>query len=92
MLLDIKMPKRDGFEVLEWARRNGGCKCLPVIVLSASGREEDVQRAFALGANSCVQKNVSSSGLMDMARCVQSYWARHNVFPACEAGNHTKPL
>lgn len=82
MLLDIKMPKRDGFEVLEWARGEGGCKCLPVIVLSSSGREEDVQRAFELGANSYLQKTVSSSGLVNMARSVQSYWVRHNVFPA----------
>jgi CheY-like chemotaxis protein len=82
MLLDIRMPKRDGFEVLEWARGEGRCKCLPVIVFSASGRDEDVQRAFALGANSYVQKTVSSGGLLDMARSVESYWVRHNVFPA----------
>lgn len=83
MMLDIKMPKRDGFEVLEWARGEGGCKCLPVIVLSCSGRKEDVERAFALGANSYLQKTVSSSGLVDMARNVESYWVRHNVFPDC---------
>lgn len=83
MLLDIKMPKRDGFEVLEWARGAGGCKCLPVIVLSSSGREEDVERAFRLGANSYLQKTISSGGLLDMARSVESYWVRHNVFPSC---------
>ena|SRR5580765_2850109 len=87
LLLDIKMPKRDGFEVLQWARGEGGCKTLPVIVYTSSHRHEDVQRAFALGANSYVEKTASSNGFVDMARSLNSYWVRHNFFPNCPDSN-----
>ena len=82
LLLDIKMPKRDGFEVLEWARGEGGCNTLPVIVFSSSRRNEDVHRALLLGANSYLEKTVSSGGFVDMARSLNSYWVRHNKFPS----------
>jgi two-component system response regulator len=85
LLLDIQMPKRDGFEVLEWARGEGGCKTLPVIVFSSSHRNEDVHRALSLGANSYLEKTVSSSGYVAMARSLNSYWVRHNKFPGCQS-------
>jgi CheY-like chemotaxis protein len=84
LLLDIKMPKRDGFEVLEWARGQGGCKTLPVIIFSSSPTNEDVHRALSLGANSYLEKTVSSGGFVDMARSLNSYWVRHNRFPTCQ--------
>jgi CheY-like chemotaxis protein len=89
LLLDIKMPKRDGFDVLEWARGEGECRTLPVIVFSSSRRDEDVQRAFSLGANSFLEKTVSSSGYVDMARSLNSYWVRHNAFPSPPGSNHS---
>ena len=89
LLLDISMPKRDGFEVLEWARGEGGCKTLPVIVFSSSRRNEDVHRALSLGANSYLEKTVSSSGYVDMARSLNSYWVRHNRFPSGSSPDRT---
>ena len=52
VLLDIKMPRRSGFEVLEWIREQPGLGRLPVVVFSASGQDPDVNRAYDLGANS----------------------------------------
>src|SRR3990172_6437231 len=52
MLLDLNMPMKNGFEVLTWVRAQTGLKRLSIIVLTASTRTEDIERAFDLGANS----------------------------------------
>lgn len=52
ILLDLKLPRRSGFEVLEWLRAQPGLRRLPVVVLTSSGQTEDVNRAYDLGANS----------------------------------------
>src|SRR5512138_1243862 len=56
MLLDLNMPMGNGFQVLEWLRAKPGLKRLTVIILTASLREEDVERAFDLGANAFLVK------------------------------------
>jgi CheY-like chemotaxis protein len=56
LLLDLNMPRRNGFEVLEWVRGDSQCSRLMVHVLTASPREADVERAYELGANSYVTK------------------------------------
>lgn len=81
MLLDLKMPRVDGFDVLEWVRQRSGCKCLPVIIYTSSVLGGDVERAFGLGANSYLVKTASSMGMVEMARALNTYWIRHNVFP-----------
>lgn len=87
MLLDLKMPNRDGFEVLEWVRRQSSHRQLPVIVYTSSLLERDIERAFGLGANSYLVKTPSSSGMVQLARAVDAYWVQHNVFPnSPEAG------
>jgi CheY-like chemotaxis protein len=58
LLLDLNMPRLDGFEVLEWIRQDPRCKRLIVHVLTASSRDADVQRAYDLGANSYLLKPV----------------------------------
>lgn len=80
MLLDLNMPKRNGFEVLEWLRSQPGLKRLTVIILSASLREEDVDRAFDLGANSFLVKPSSIEGLNSIARCLRD-WIGCTHFP-----------
>jgi CheY-like chemotaxis protein len=57
ILLDLKMPRRNGFEVLEWLRAQPGMQTLPVIVLTSSERPEDKARAFQLGATAYVTKS-----------------------------------
>jgi CheY-like chemotaxis protein len=56
VLLDLRMPKLDGFEVLQWIRSNPGTANLPVVVLAGSGFRADMRRALELGANSCLTK------------------------------------
>jgi CheY-like chemotaxis protein len=56
ILLDLNMPRRNGFEVLEWLRQDAQCCRVMVHALTASPREADVERAYALGANSYVTK------------------------------------
>ncbi len=56
LLLDLNMPRMNGFEVLEWVRRNPLCSRLIVHVLTASAREADVERAYELHANSFIVK------------------------------------
>lgn len=64
LLLDLNMPRKNGFEVLEWIRGNTIYKHLTVHVLTASGREEDVRRVFDLRANSYAIKPSRMSDLV----------------------------
>src|SRR5437868_2043390 len=56
VLLDLKMPRRGGFEVLQWIRGNPALKCLPVLILTSSRHDVDVRRAYEMGANSYLVK------------------------------------
>lgn len=81
MLLDLKMPRFDGFELLEWMRGRKVSRSIPVIVFSGSNRAQDVQRAFDLGASSYLHKPCSSGELVNIARTIGSYWGQYNQFP-----------
>jgi CheY-like chemotaxis protein len=84
ILLDIKMPRMSGWEVLEWLRRRpAGCR-LPVIVLTSSQEEQDVARAYDLGVSSYLVKPVSFDDLKDMVRAIHHYWMDLNEQPAAE--------
>ena len=80
MLLDLNMPMRNGFDVLAWARSQPALKRLSIIVLTASMRTEDVERAFDLGASSYLVKPGSFEGLTAMIRCLRD-WLHYNHFP-----------
>ena len=66
MLLDLKMPRKNGFEVLEWIRQQPGLKTLRVVVLTASDQPQDVTRAYELGANCYLVKPTDFDDLMTM--------------------------
>lgn len=83
MLLDLNMPRVNGFEVLAWVRTQPLLKRLSIIVLSASARPEDVERAFDLGANSYLVKPGSIAALIAMM-CSLRDWLEYNHFPALE--------
>src|ERR1041384_3105515 len=59
ILMDLKMPIMDGFQVLEWLRARPGLKVIPTVVLSSSDSPADVTRAYELGANSFMAKPVN---------------------------------
>ncbi len=77
-LLDLKMPRKDGFEVLEWRRHNPQVARLPVIVFTASLHKEDVDRAYDLGANAFLVKPVELQHLVSMVKAIQDFWLGHN--------------
>jgi CheY-like chemotaxis protein len=80
MLLDLNMPRKNGFDVLAWVRSQPIFNSLSVIILTASMRAEDVQRAFDLGANSFLLKPSNMNALTSMVQCLRD-WTRINHFP-----------
>ena len=64
VLLDLKLPRRSGLEVLRWIRSQPHLATMPVVVLTSSSEGEDIQKAYALGANSYLQKPVAFNGLV----------------------------
>ena len=79
ILLDLKMPRVNGFEFLAWLRSKGprNCRIIPVVVMSSSGLKEDVERAYTLGANSYLVKPVSWVLFRERIKTVGIYWAEH---------------
>ncbi len=74
VLLDLKLPRKSGHEVLEWLRQQQTLKRLPVVVLTASSESSDVNRAYDLGANSYLVKPVTFDSLVEMVKTLNLYW------------------
>jgi CheY-like chemotaxis protein len=74
ILLDIKMPKINGLEVLERIKSDERLRSIPIVVLTSSERPEDINAAYRLGSNSYVTKPASGAGLREGLRRVSSYW------------------
>jgi CheY-like chemotaxis protein len=72
--LDLKMPRKNGFEVIAWVREQPGLKRLPIIVLTSSREDPDINRAYELGANTYLVKPVQFDGLVEMMRTLHLYW------------------
>jgi DNA-binding response OmpR family regulator len=81
VLLDLKLPRRSGLEVLEWIREREGLKRLPVVVLTSSKEVADVNRAYDLGANSYLVKPVSFNSLLELVKSLEVYWLILNQKP-----------
>jgi CheY-like chemotaxis protein len=78
VLLDLKLPRRSGFEVLSWLRNESNIKHLPVVVLTSSDQQVDIERAYALGANSYLTKPPAPNALQEMVQVVELYWLSFN--------------
>jgi two-component system response regulator len=81
MLLDLKLPKVDGLEVLRRVRADPRTRRLPVVILTSSGEEEDLIKGYDLGANSYVRKPVDFTQFIDAVRQLQVYWLVLNEPP-----------
>ena len=68
LLLDLNMPKKSGFEVLEWIRQQSSLKALAVDVFSGSSRNEDIEKALRLGANLYLKKPITINELDELLR------------------------
>jgi CheY-like chemotaxis protein len=74
VLLDLKMPRLDGFEVLHWIRTNPATKALPVVVLAGSSFRADIRRALELGANSYAAKPATFEELQVLIDQIADVW------------------
>jgi CheY-like chemotaxis protein len=86
VLLDLKMPRMDGFEVLKWIRNQSGIHNLVVVVLTSSGEIKDVNRAYGLGANSFMVKPLEFQNTEAIAALIDQYWLQRNQHP--ESARH----
>jgi CheY-like chemotaxis protein len=80
LLLDIKLPKVSGLEVLSWIRQQPSLRHLVVVVFSSSCQPEDVERAYHLGANSYIQKPSDLEQTLEIAQLLKGWWLGYNRF------------
>ena len=81
LLLDLKMPRMDGFQVLDVVRQRPGIKRLPVVIFSSSAQEQDINRAYDLGANSYLVKPHAMEDLAKIVERLEKYWFEVNRHP-----------
>lgn len=75
IILDLKMPRKGGLEVLEWLRDHPKYRVIPTLVLTSSKLNEDVVRAYGLGANSYMVKPSNFDDLLRLMKTAHEYWS-----------------
>ena len=78
ILLDLKLPRRSGFEVLDAIRQYAPTQHTPVVVLTSSDQTTDIERAYQRGANAYLVKPVSRDALLAMVQTLEAFWIKLN--------------
>lgn len=81
ILLDLKLPRISGLEVLQWIRQQPDLKRMPIVILTASRESIDINKAYDLGVNSYLVKPVNFNEFLEMLSTLNSYWLRFNENP-----------
>lgn len=81
ILLDLKLPRRSGHEVLEWLRQQPDLKRLPVVILTSSRETIDINQAYDTGVNSYLVKPIGFAALLEMLNTLNLYWLVLNEKP-----------
>lgn len=82
ILLDLKLPRRSGLEVLEWLRQQPILKRIPVVILTSSKENIDINRAYDIGVNSYLLKPVDYNALNEMIGILNAFWLKLNCYPS----------
>lgn len=80
VLLDLKLPRKSGLEVLEWVKQQPHLKKLVVVVFSSSVQVSDIERAYELGASSYIQKPADMQETLVIAQLLKGWWLGYNRF------------
>ena len=80
VFLDLKMPRKSGYDVLKWIRGNEALKALVVVMLTSSEEPRDISRAYREGANSYLVKPPTGDDLVGLAKAFKLYWLERNCF------------
>ena len=88
VLLDLKLPKVNGMEVLKSIKSDPRTKTIPVVIMTSSKEERDLVASYNLGANSYIQKPVDFDQFRDTVKNVGLYWLVINQPPAAEGSHH----
>lgn len=91
VLLDLKLPRLDGLQVLERVRSHPATRCLPVVILTSSTEERDLLNSYALGANSYVRKPVDFDQCVRALQQIGTYWVLMNQAPPLAAAGRIGP-
>lgn len=81
VLLDLKLPRKMGLEVLQWIRSQPRLRTLIVIIMSSSLFEGDIQRAYELGVNAFLVKPSDSNTMAAICKAIRDFWLAHNKPP-----------
>ena len=92
VLLDLKMPRVDGFEVLRWVREQPTLKAMRIIVLTSSDRINDVTLAYQLGANSFLVKPLSFADFVLTSKVLKGYWLWMSKSPETSRPDLSNPI
>lgn len=82
ILMDIKMPGKSGLEVLEWLKDHAALKKIPVVMISSSSLQEDIDRAYELGANAYVVKPPTLDQLQKLFKATGEFFGEHVSHPS----------
>jgi len=81
LLLDLNMPKMDGFQVLDWLRADPLLRQLPVAIMTSSDHDPHISRAYALGADSYLIKPPDATAMLNLVQRLHAYWLILNEAP-----------